>query len=103
MFERALEIDPQFIDAMAGLALNWFHAVAGEWSNSGKPAKHAVHSRAGEAAVIADLALREVQIECRSCNQSASPEPIVEVDQHRGNVCLPAAMPAAVAPRRSIR
>ena len=43
---------------------------------AGQPAQHAIDMRAGEAEVIADLLLRQVQIECRASDQSAAPQPV---------------------------
>ena len=37
---------------------------------AGQPAQYAIDMRAGEAEVITDLLLRQVQIECRACDQS---------------------------------
>jgi len=40
---------------------------------------------ASEAEVIANLLLRQMQVVCRACDQSAPPQPVVEVNQHRGD------------------
>jgi hypothetical protein len=68
---------------------------------AGEPAQHAVHMLFSEAKVIADLLLRQVQVECRPRDQPTPPKAVIEVDQHRGNAlgCFEAGNPNRAALR----